>query len=685
MVGEREAPLDLEASISSLRGVGPARAALFAKLGVRSLRDLLLLPPKRLKQWGGRKTVEEIAAAVGCEVRVRGVLGAPSLYRPGRRRTVVRTLLDDGTGQLPCFFFNQPWMFDRLKELRAEGQAVELLGRVVAGRGGLSLAASKVAGPSDPLPVPGSLTCIYPRVAGIGETLVAKLLAEVLELADLLPERLSREQLTELGVPPLPQAVRELHAPGDIPGFQRARDRCLLEPLLGLQARLARSRGQGRGRARAVAFPPRAWEGLLERMPFEPTEGQRQVLAELASDLHRTRPMRRLLQGDVGCGKTLVGLCAAYAVVQAGGQAAFMAPTELLAEQHYLGFRSLLEDLAVPSVLLTSGRSGPERKRALGDLRKGRAGIAFGTHSLFSRDVRFQRLDLAVIDEQQRFGVAHKRALLDKGHDVHVLLMTATPIPRTLALTLYGDLEVSRLGEGPPQRAGVRTFVRREEDREKIVAFLAERMAAGEQVFWVCPRISEGDKDGEEEVVLPHAQGVHREFRRDGRLKDHGVELGHGAQEHEERAKALERFRRGRSKLCVSTTIIEVGVDVPAATVLVVEGAERFGLAQLHQLRGRVGRGSRPGWCILIDGGTDTDRLELLAEEGDGFAIAEEDLRRRGMGELDGLRQAGSSGEPTEDPERELELLLAAHRLVRTDPGLVRVYGQRSEREPDLV
>ena len=366
------------------------------------------------------------------------------------------------------------------------------------------------------------------------------------------------------------------------------------------------------------------------------------------------------------------------AVARAGGQAAFLAPTELLAEQHYYGTRALFEAAGLPSVLLTGSLRAAERRRVEDELELGLASVAFGTHALFSDAVRYRELALAVIDEQHRFGVLQRRRLFEKGGDVHALYMTATPIPRSLALTVYGDLETSVLRELPPGRGELRTRWVQERDRPRMARLLDTRMAAGERVFWVCPRIetSEAGRGAEEAF----------EVIGEGPLAKHGVELVHGRMPGYERAATLARFRAGETKLLVGTTVLEVGVDVPEATVMVVEGAERFGLAQLHQLRGRVGRGPGDAWCLLLGRPSAEARLRLLERSHDGFELAEEDLRQRGMGDLLGLRQAGPSLEGLAGPAAsgagpDVELLLLARDLVQRDSAVYRAYLR--EEEPD--
>ncbi len=529
---------------------------------------------------------------------------------------------------------------------------------------GLVLQSPRIGRAEKPLPKAGELLLEYPAVAGLSTSGVQKLLAQLLPRAEeLAPERLSAELLTQNALPPLPQAVRELHQPRDWPHFEAARARVRLEALLALAAaEHERELRRQKSRALLVESGPNALAAVLEALPFELTAGQRTVLDEIAADLASGKPMRRLLQGDVGCGKTLVGLAAAMLVARSGAQTAFLAPTELLAEQHFDGQAAMLARFGLHAVCLTGSLKTAERRSVLAQLESGMADIAFGTHALFSQDVRYRQLALAVIDEQQRFGVLQRQNLFDKGHAVHALLMSATPIPRTLALALYGDLDTSILRERPRGRGQVTTRWLRGKEREKLPAFLDQRLSAGERVYWVTPRIGE---EGEQESVRESGQAsaeAARERLAGTALARFGIELVHGRLDAAERSARLQRFRTGAVQILVATTVIEVGVDVPQATVLVVESAERLGLAQLHQLRGRVGRGTQDSWCLLFGDSTARERFAALERTSDGFEIAEEDLRQRGMGDLLWVRQAGMGAL---EPQAELELLLQAREWCR--------------------
>jgi len=678
--GPRPAGLELAATV--LPGVGPARAEQLARLGVTSVRTLLALVPRRLELAGERRTTREAAAlasqAEADEVGVLGTLRGLRIYRPGRRRTVLSLELVDEAGSLRALFFNQPWLVERLRALAAAQKRVELVGKIGRGRDGPALLAPRLIEDPPEVSLP-HLVPVYPTTEGLGQELLRRLMAAALEqFGEHVREPLPPALLAGLGLPSLGAAVRALHTPGSREEFRAARRRVVLERLLGLQARLARARAESAGaRARKVELDEPARRELLASLPFTPTHGQERVLTEILDDLARPRPMRRLLQGEVGSGKTLVALAACAAVARAGGQAAFLVPTEILAEQHFLGLAPAFERFGLSAVLLTGSLGTPARRAAGRALAEGRAQLAIGTHALLAPEMSFARLDLCVIDEQQRFGVAQKRVLLAKGPEVHALLMTATPIPRTLALCYYDDLETSLLAERPAGRGVVETRVVGAGERDEVLRFVAARVATGERAFWVCPRILAEESAEPEGESRAESASAEQTFSRlsESALSSAGIELLHGRLAPERRARAIERFRRGAARVLVATSMVEVGVDVPEATVMVIESAERFGLAQLHQLRGRVGRSSRPSWCYLI-AAEGAVRLAFLEQCNDGFQVAEEDLRQRGMGDLAGLRQAGENFEGLE--EVELVLVRAARELVRADPELCAHYAGTS-------
>ncbi len=661
----------LEDSPVVLPGVGPARAEALARIGVHTLRELALLTPLRLERIGPRVTLAAAEALYGVEVAVRGRVRSVRLSRGARRRSVLRVALeDDENGRLDALYFNQPW----LREAFTIGAEVELYGRVVDAKGP-ALASPRVIDPEHPLPPSGTLIPVHRQAEGISRARVGELCGLARQLLDgQLVEPLPSAALERLGLPRLEEALELLADPGDEAQFGAGLRRLALEPLIELQARLAERRGKRPdGSAPGLKVTSEFFERAVGELPFEPTGDQARVFAELRADLAARRPMRRLLQGDVGSGKTACGLIAARVAVEAGAQVAIMAPTELLAEQHYRGEREAFARAGVKSTLLTGSLEGPARRKALAAIESGAAQVVFGTHALFGAKVKFSSLGLAVIDEQHRFGVSQRRRLLDKGAAVHVLLMTATPIPRTLALTLYGDLEVSVIAERPPGRLPIVTRRLGRAQARELVFDLDERLERGERAYWVAPRI-ESSEQGRGVVEAG-------EKLRSTRLGRHGVEVVHGRLESAERARRLARFRSGESRLLVGTTVVEVGLDIPEATVMVVEGAERLGLAQLHQLRGRVGRkAGSAAVCYLFGKASASERLQLLVDCQDGFELAEADLAARGMGDLAGLRQAGANAEGLSGDEEDLGLLLLARDLVASDAGLAERYARAAER-----
>jgi len=661
-------PLELDSPLTVLAGIGPVRAERLARLGLDSIRELVLFVPRRLESSGTQVSIAEAREQVGEVVVVQGEIVRRNFHRFGRRSTL-RVSLTDGEAEIDVVYFNQPWQRERFEK----GAKYSFAGRVGESKRGPVIVSPRFAEGDEGLEADRWLP-IYALTEGVGQDFLRAQVSEALRLAgELILETLPGEVLARLDLPPLPEAVQALHAPTGENEFERARRRVLFEALLPIQARvLLRARGERRGRATGVAGGLRLRAELLGHFPFELTGGQLEIVEQLDADLASSWPMRRLLQGDVGSGKTVLGLYACLAVAAAGAQSAFMAPTELLAEQHHDGLRPWLERAGVRSALFTGSVRGAERRELLAKLAAGELDLVFGTHALFSRGVEYRRLALAVIDEQHRFGVAQRARLIEKGEDVHLLLMTATPIPRTLALTIYGDLEVSVLREKPPGRGAILTRWLKPKDSARVPAFLRERLEAGEQVYWVSPRIGEEEESGAERAFARHSKS---------KLAAFGIELVHGKLVPEERKRRLDRFRRGDSRLLVATTVIEVGVDVPRATVLVIEDAEQLGLAQLHQLRGRVGRSERESWCLLYGKPVARERFELLEKTDDGFLIAEEDLRRRGMGELAGTRQSGELGGILADLGGDIDLLTAARDLLQGDPELAGRYAEQGREE----
>jgi len=645
--------VDPTSPLTALSGVGPSVARTLAGAGLTAVGDLLLYLPHRYEDRSSPRRIagltepDQVVTVVGRIVHL-----TPRRTR-NRRLTIVEGLLDDGTGALPVVWFNQPYLATTLKP----GTRVWLHGTVRAGRGrwGLQLQSPEWEAEDpdgDPLHL-GRIVPIYRRVGNLSGRRLRTLIGRALNGVGALADPLAPWLPPTLGLLALDQAVRRVHFP-EQPGNARALDelfarlaerttpahrRLAFDELLGLAVVLERERAR---RARQQAIACRITDELRETargvLPFRLTGAQRRVLAEIVADLQRPTPMARLLQGDVGSGKTIVAALAALVAMESGAQVAMLAPTELLAQQHHGTLTRLLAASGHAPELLVGSLPAAEKRRVRAALGDGSARFVVGTHALLEDDVVLPRLGFVVIDEQHRFGVAQRQALLDKGTAPHLLVMTATPIPRSLALSLYGDMDVSLLDELPPGRTPVKTVLRDGAARPRLADFLKQEAAEGGQAYWVFPLIEESD------ALTLRAVSTHV---RSVRAALPGVSVGmvHGRLRAAEREATMAAFAAGEIQVLCATTVIEVGVDNPNASVMVIEHPERFGLAQLHQLRGRVGRGGRRSLCVLLLGdrvaGETLARLEALAATTDGFRIAEQDFRLRGPGEFTGLRQWG--------------------------------------------
>jgi ATP-dependent DNA helicase RecG len=632
-------PSRLAAPIRSLKGAGPKLSALAERIGIGDVGDLLWHVPHGYRD---RTTVLRIGelrlgeeATILAEVRSARV-------RPTRRRNlrIVEATVADPSGATKAVWFNQAWLVERLRP----GTRVLLSGKL--DRSGFRVSAHELL-QGDSVEGHGlhtvGLVPVHSVTDGLSADRVREWVWQAGGLAADVVEALPAELRARRSLPAGGDALFAIHFPDDRAAAETARERLALEELLLHQVALAaRRRGRADARPAIPLEPPgeltRAW---IESLPFALTDGQRNACREVDADLAAGRPMQRLLMGEVGSGKTVIALYAMLRAVESGHQAALMAPTETLAEQHAHTLDRLLANAAVPFTLLTGSTRAAGRRETLARLASGELGLIVGTHALIEPDVEFARLAVCVVDEQHRFGVRQRAALDAKGPGgaaPHVLHMTATPIPRTLSLTAYGDLDATVLRELPAGRRPVKTWAVGEERRPGAYEFVRERLREGRQAFFVCPLV-EGSAKLEAKAASEEAARLAK-----GELRDFEVELLHGQMPSREKARAMERFAAGAADVLVATSVIEVGIDVPNATVMVVEGAERYGLSQLHQLRGRVGRGEHESFCILFgDPASDTARrrLDAIATESDGFKLAEVDLILRGEGEILGTRQSG--------------------------------------------
>ncbi len=666
--------MSLGSEVRMIKGVGPQRAELLAQRGIYTLEDLFGYLPFRYEDRIRFSKVKEIQPNGTYTIRAR-VMSGQAVRTMRGRDAIYHLLVQDDTGQLPCKFFHGGYLEGRLKP----GQDLVLHGKAEVDR--LRPARLEMINPQietlsgeeiDSTEV-GRIVPIYEAIGTFGSRAIRRAMYAAVQQIDLnMPDVLPESLRARLGFPSRSEAIIRTHFPAPEESLDAlntfrspAQQRLIFEEFYLYQLSLALDRRAAR-KQNAIAFRVRedsVREALKRILPFKPTMAQKRVLSEIVADLEKPLPMNRLLQGDVGSGKTIIALQAAVIAIENGTQAALMAPTEILAVQHFLSARRILSRAGYCVELLISGLKGSEKAAALERIRSGEAQLVIGTHALIEENVEFARLGFVAIDEQHRFGVLQRKRLMDKaashGHAPHVLVLTATPIPRTLSLTLYGDLDVSVLDELPPGRTPIVTRITSEPHLSGVWEFLRREAVAGYQGYIVYPVIEES------KLELKAAMDEYERLSRDVYPK---LKLGllHGRLSSEEKDDVMQRFRSNEVQILVATTVVEVGVDVPNATVMVIEHAERFGLAQLHQLRGRIGRGARKSHCILVAPSRMTDearaRLETMVRTSNGFEIAETDLQLRGPGEFFGTRQAGNLGFHVANPLRDRELLELARR-----------------------
>jgi ATP-dependent DNA helicase RecG len=665
----------LQTNVQMIKGVGPQRAELLAQRGIYTLEDLLNYLPFRYEDRIHFSKIKDVQPEGTYTLRVR-VLSGQAIRGMYGRDAIYHLLVQDDTGQLPCKFFHGGYLEGRLKP----GQELILHGRVDIDK--LRPARREMVNPQmemvsggeelDSTEV-GRIVPIYEAVGSFGSKQIRRAIYGTLQnldqqIVDVLPGEL-RERLK---LPSRRDALIQTHFPAtgesqELLNLFRspAQRRLIFEEFFLYQLSLALGRKALR-KENAIPFRVRedkVREALKKILPFKPTSAQKRVLADIATDLERAVPMNRLLQGDVGSGKTIVALQAAVIAMENGCQTALMAPTEILAVQHYLSARRILEPGGYRVELLISGLKPAEKAAVRERIRSGEGQLVIGTHALIEEDVEFQRLGFIAIDEQHRFGVLQRKKLMDKaaklGHAPHVLVLTATPIPRTLSLTLYGDLDVSVIDELPPGRTPIQTRMTTQKHLPGVWESLRREVEVGHQAYIIYPVIEESKLELKA-AIEEYEQLSKKVFPK---LK---VGLLHGRLSSEEKEGVMQRFRRNEIQILVATTVVEVGVDVPNATVMVIEHAERFGLAQLHQLRGRIGRGAQKSYCILVAPGRMTEdgqaRLETMVRTNNGFEIAEADLQLRGPGEFFGTRQSGELGFNVANPLRDKELLELARK-----------------------
>jgi len=644
-------------SIKYVKGVGEARARLLAKLGINTVNDALNFFPRDYQDRSILKKITDLQDGEECAVRA-SLVSDVTESKPRRNLSIVKTLASDGTAFLSLTWFNQSYIKNNLKsgieyiffgKVKRNGMRLEMHNPVIE--------TAEQSGKNT-----GRILPVYPLTKGLTQTHLRTIIEKSLKLAENKFEEILPQDLREkYNLSHISYSYEEIHFPQSLHHMEQARRRLVFEELLILQLSLLKSKGISKEQ-KGNRFRPVDMSPLLNKLPFQLTTAQKKVFDEICNDMQSDRKMNRLIQGDVGSGKTIVAVMAIYMAAKNGYQSAFMVPTEILAEQHYRSVQSLFGDLGISVRLLTGSTKKKEKDEIKSLAKEGKIDVIIGTHAILEDDTEFYKLGLVITDEQHRFGVRQRAKLSVKGENPELLVMTATPIPRTLTLTLYGDLDVSIIDELPPDRKPIDTYAVNESYRERIYNFIRKNVAEGRQAYIVCPLVEDSD-----EIEAESAEGLAERIR-DNELKGLRVGLIHGKMKSAEKDKVMRKFVDGQLDVLVSTTVIEVGVNVPNANLMVVENAERFGLSQLHQLRGRVGRGKYKSYCILFNQSkseVSKQRMDIMTSTNNGFVISEKDLELRGPGDVFGVRQHGLPELKIANLYRDMDILKDVQKAVR--------------------
>ena len=658
--------MDLNKDVKFIKGVGPNRVKLLNKIGIYTLKDLITYYPRTYEDRSKPKNICECTN--GEEVLIEGIVCNRISEVRMHGKTMQKLIIRDETMSANITWFNQSYLKNRFEV----GKKYKFYGRINNQYGKISMT-SPVFDDIDKDNNTGKIIPIYPLTFSLSQNVLRKIIENGLsEIEGKIEETLPEKMLKEYKLEELNKAIKEIHFPQEFKDFDKARNRLVFEELFAVQLALLELKNKYITEDKGIQFSKDAkMSDIINELPFKLTKAQLRVLEEIDNNMESDKPMNRLLQGDVGSGKTVVAMCAAYKAVKSGYQAAIMAPTAILASQHLENFKKIFDKLNIKCELLISGITKKKKEEILQELKEGKIDILIGTHALIEENVVFKNLGLVVTDEQHRFGVKQRTKIAQKGENPDLLVMTATPIPRTLALILYGDLDISIIDELPPNRKQIETFAVGKNMTQRVNLFIKKQIQQGRQAYIVCPLVED-----DEESNLKSVEKLYKEYKTTI-FPEYKVEYIHGKMKPKDKDSIMKDFKDGKIDILISTTVIEVGVDVPNSNIMVIENAERFGLAQLHQLRGRVGRGEYESYCILkCEGKSETTkkRMKVMCETNDGFIISEKDLELRGAGDFFGTMQHGIPEFKIANLFEDIPILKlaqeAATKIINEDPYL---------------